>query len=46
MPFFKLSFFRTLMAIFGLWAFIYVAGPLIRLKTDELFVWLGGTVGL
>lgn len=43
---FKLTAFRTLMSFFGLWAFIYIMGPLIRLKTDELFAWTGGTVGL
>jgi len=43
---FKLTAFRTIMSIFGLWAFIYIMGPLIHIKTDELFAWAGGTIGL
>lgn len=43
---FKLTALRTTLSFFGAWAFIYIAGPLIRLKTDELFNYLGATVGL
>jgi hypothetical protein len=43
---FKLSAFRTVMSIFGLWAFIYIMGPYIHVWTDQMFAQMGSTIGI